>query len=310
MTMNRLLVSLVVVAVPCAALAQEVATNQIPAALLGIQAALLQSTNATSPTFGIFSAADDAAHGYIRNRAAGFIGNTIGGTGIDLTAIPVFSDWDGPPPVGGNPYGGARFNGILVTPDILLQAHHPWADSGYDPKTIYFVDNRNQTVAATVAGHRQIGRTDIEVVRLAKKVPMTIMPAIVLTTDSSTHTNAPDMHNRYWVPSLWTDQFRELYIGVTFLAGNSTAFVHQTSTSTPFSSYWATGRGGVVGGDSGAPYMTIINGRLVALGTWTTGGKDQGGGSSFADQVPAINAVIKALGSGTTLETVNVDLFR
>ena len=104
---------------------------------------------------------------------------------------------------------------------------------------------------------------------------------------------------------LWTDQFRELYIGVGILANNDSILVYQASTNTPFNAYWATAHNGVVSGDSGAPYMTIINGRLVAMGTWTSGGATRGGGSSFESQVSAINTAIRSLGSTTTLQTID-----
>jgi len=258
-------------------------------------------TNVPNPTFNIFSATNDTSHTYTRNRAPTFVGNSIGGTGIDLTAIPVWDNWDSPPPTGGNPYGGARFNGILVTPDILLQAHHTWAGSGFAPQTIYFVDTNNETVARTVSGHQSVTGTDIEVVRLTKEVPATITPALVLARDA--------LPLKVAIPALWTDQYRELYVGIAVLANNDTVLVYQASTNTPFNAYWATSHNGVISGDSGAPYMTIINGRLVAMGTWISGGSTRGGGPSFAGQVAAINRAIKALGSTTTLQTVDLSRF-
>ncbi len=280
---------------------QESRTNQTPVLIQGILNTFLQVTNTPGPTFNIYSATDDTSHIYTRNRASTFVGNTIGGTGIDLTAIPVWDNWDSPPPTGSNPYGGARFHGILVTPDILLQAHHPWAGSGYTPQTVYFVDNNNQTVARTVSGHEHVTGTDIEVVRLTKEVPSTITPALVFAPGAFAH--------NIGIPVLWTDQFRDLYIGVATLADNTSILVHQASTTTPFNAYWGTVHGGVVSGDSGAPYMTIINGRLVAMGTWASGGSTRGGGSSFAGQVSGINTAIRALGSTTTLQTVDLSRF-
>ena len=277
--------------------AQESGTNQLPVVIQSILNTFLQVTNTPGPTFNIYSATDDTSHSYTRNRAPTFLGNTIGGTGMDLTAIPVWDNWDSPPPTGSNPYGGARFNGILVTPDILLQAHHPWAGSGFSPQTIYFVDNNNQTVARTVSGHESVTGTDIEVVRLTKEVPSTVTPALVFATDALPHKTG--------IPVLWTDQFRELYIGVGVLANNDSILVYQASTNTLFHAYWATAHNGVVSGDSGAPYMTVINNRLVAMGTWTSGGATRGGGSSFAGQVSAINTAITSLGSTTSLQTID-----
>jgi hypothetical protein len=178
----------------------------------------------------------------------------------------------------------------------LLQAHHPWAGS-FTPQTIYFVDTNNQTVARTVSGHDYVAGTDIEVVRLTKEVPSTITPAVVFAIGALPHNMG--------IPVLWTDQYRDLYIGVAVLADNSSIVVHQASTTTPFNAYWGTVHGGVVSGDSGAPYMTVINGRLVAMGTWISGGSTKGGGSSFESQVSAINTVIRSLGSTTTLQTID-----
>ena len=293
-----LLVTLLLMATQSRGYPQESGTNQIPGVIQSILNAFLQVTNTAGPTFSIYSATDDASHIYTRNRASTFVGNTIGGTGIDLTAIPVWDNWDSPPPIGSNPYGGARFNGILVTPDILLQAHHPSAGPGYSPQTIYFVDNKNETVARTVSGHKVVTGTDIEVVRLTKTVPSTITPAAVFATGALTH--------NLRIPVLWTDQFRDLYIGVGVLANDASILVYQAPATNPFNAYWGTVHDGVVSGDSGAPYTTIINGRLVALGTWSSGGKTSGGGSSFAGQVSAINAAISSLGSTTTLQTIDL----
>ena len=288
------MVMFLLVAMHAVASAQEPPTNQRPVLIQSIANAFLSLTNTPGPTFGIFSAMDDVAHRYTRNRAATFVGNAVAGTGVDLTAIPVWSNWDSPPPTGGNPYGGARFNGILVTADILLQAHHPWGASGYAPQTIYFVDNTNQTVAMSVLRHQGVAGTDIEVVRLTERVPPSITPALVFATGSIAHSV---------MPVLWTDQYRELYVGVA-VPGKDFVTVAQVAGS-PFNSYWATVHDGVVSGDSGAPYMTVVNGRLVALGTWITGGATRGGGSSFESRVAEINAVIKELGSSTRLQTVS-----
>jgi hypothetical protein len=298
--MKRLsLVTLLLMVTQSMGYPQESGTNQIRVAIQSILNTFLQVTNTPGPTFNIFSAADDTSHTYTRNRASTFLGNTIAATGIDLTAIPVWDNWDSPPPTGGNPYGGARFNGILVTSDILLQAHHPWSGSGFNPQTIYFVDSKNKTVERTVSGHQVVSGTDIEVVRLTKEVPSTITPALVFVTDA--------LARNMRIPVLWTDQYRDLYIGVGDVANDASILVYQAPTTTPFNAYWGTVHDGVVSGDSGAPYMTIINGRLVAMGTWTSGGKTGGGGSSFAGQVSAINTAINSLGSTTTLQTIDLN---
>src|ERR1017187_8107153 len=205
--MKRLsLRTLLLIATQSIGYAQESGTNQLPVVIQSILNTFLQVTNTPGPTFNIYSATDDTSHSYTRKLAPTFLGNTIGGTGIDLTAIPVWDNWDSPPPTGSNPYGGARFNGILVTPDILLQAHHPWAGSSFTPQTIYFVDSNSQTVARTVSSHDYVAGTDIEVVRLAKEVPSTVTPAWVFATGSLAH--------KMGIPVLWTDQYRDLYIGV------------------------------------------------------------------------------------------------
>jgi hypothetical protein len=302
-------VTFLLIALQSIGFSQDLKTNQTPTAIQGILSAFVQATNIASPTFAIFSATDDTLHNYTRNRAPTFVGNILGGTGIDLTAIPVWSNWDSPPPTGGNPYGGARFNGILVTPDILLQAHHPWLGSGYSPHTFYFVDNNDRTVAATISGHENITGTDIEVVRLAAKVPPTITPALVFATGTLPHNTTQAGMAHHGIPAVWTDQYRELYVGVATLVNNDTVLIFQAAATTPFNSYWATVHNGVVSGDSGAPYMTIVNGRLVAMGTWTSGGSTRGGGSSFEGHVSAINTAIRDLGSATILQTVNVNVF-
>ncbi len=159
------------------------------------------------------------------------------------------------------------------------------------------MDRNNQTVARTVSGHKYVAGTDIEVVRLSEEVPPTITPAVVFAKDVLPH--------KLGIPVLWTDQYRDLYIGVAVLPNNDAILIYRASTNTPFNAYWAMAQNGVVSGDSGAPYVTVVKNRLVALGTWTTGGVSMGGGPSFANQVSAINTAIRSLGSTTQLSTID-----
>ena len=114
-------------------------------------------------TINLFSSVDDTAHIYTRNAG-------LWASGIDLSCVPAYSSG-----------GGASANGVLVAPDILIQAAHD-----HPSGTFYFCSADNQVFSADVVGGQQIGSTDLWVSRLSAQMPASIKPAKVLPISAYT----------------------------------------------------------------------------------------------------------------------------
>lgn len=122
------------------------------------------------------------------------------------------------------------------------------------------------------------------------------------------------------IPAIFTNQFRTLkvqtlreeydshsYLGTEVLItnlgttfGKSTPYYQWSSTTTD-----SVGNAVVVGGDSGDPLMTVVNGKLVALGTWHFSQT----APDISSNITAINTAISSLGSSYPLTTIDLSAF-
>src|ERR1035437_8188160 len=271
---------------------------------------IMNGLSPSGTTENIYSATDDIDHVYTRNTGV-FTGSA------DLTAIPVWSDWDRPPPTGGNTYGGARFNGVLVAPDILIQAHHTWA-GGYDPHTVYFVKNDNTTVAMNVSGHVNVSGTDLEVVKLSSDVPSGITPVKILDTGTAGTVLGPTASSLAIIsegnkmtakaivsaglPTVFTNQNRTLHMGLLAEFSPSSVLIVLPDSNHPNTAQYVSWYSPVVSGASGDPAFLVINWKLVALGDWWTSNLVAGANTSnIMTSVSAINSAITSLGSTHSL---------
>jgi hypothetical protein len=269
--------------------------------------AMISGKTPSASTQNIYSSTDDVNHVYTRNP------NIFTGA-VDLTAIPVWSDWDSPPPTGSNPYGGARFNGILVTPDILIQSNHAYIPNG---TTVYFVKNDNTTVSRTITASAHVG-VDIQVMKLSSAVPSGITPAKVFAsgsvgisdgTDGTKMTKAAISYAHPLV--LFTNQYRSLSIGSAVAFDSDVVAIIQPGQYiySPNTSQYAGWYLPIASGDSGSPILMVINGQAVALGTWYyKSGYFPDGASDIVGNISAINAAITSLG-GQTLTPVDLSGF-
>lgn len=232
----------------------------------------------SSTTYNIYSASNDSTHVYTRNT-------NLFASDIDLTAIPVAS----------SSYG-SRFNGILVAPDILIQAHHMHSGG-----TIYFVDNSNNVTSRTVISSTQISGTDIQVARLSSDVAAGITPVPVL--DSATFityiTNTARISS-FDIPVVFTNQFRTLRIS-RFIGDYSNLADLYSPNESNFNPWYSV----PISGDSGSPALAFINGEAVLVGTWYTPTSV----SNVKNYITQINTAITSLGSPYSLTTVDLSGF-
>ncbi len=261
----------------------------------------IQGLSPSATTENIYSSLDDVNHSYIRNTSV-FTGS------VDLTSIPVYSS-----------SSHTSFNGVLVAPDILIQANH-----AHSSGTMYFVANDNTTISRTVVGGTRIGDTDIWVSRLNSPLPSSITPAKVLKNGSlgifalGTYQSlvsegdkiTSNAISKGTLPAVFSNQFRSLKIGsvnalynlftIVYVPGGDQT--HQLPTSSLRYLPWYSEP---ISGDSGSPGFMIVNGQLVALGTWYTSIAL----SDILANITAINAGISSLGSGYSLTQIDLSAY-
>ncbi len=228
----------------------------------------------SATTYNIFSATDDTAKTYTRNAS-------LWANGVNLTCIPAFNSANG---------GSVASNGVLVAPDILIDAYH----NNMGLSTVYFVTNNNTTISASVINGMRIGQTDIWVMRLGTPITASISPAKVFDTNTFfTKISQNALYNRQ-VPLVNTNQFRTLRIA-SWLSPSS--IVTPVTSSNYFPWYSA-----IIPGDSGTAVVSIVNSQSVAVGTWHTAG----GFDPISYYIPQINQAITDMGSIYSLTTASL----
>lgn len=201
--------------------------------------------------------------------------------------------------------GGACV-GVLVTPDIVIQAHH------YDPiplvdSPLIFVDANNNQYArycATPLDTVQIGTTDIQVLKLSEPLPPAIRPAKILPK-SAYYGNRVNLKSNIIsggiIPTVVTNQFNQAGIHAVSSMGASNSMIQ---SAMPLLQPWYFD---IINQDSGSPYFTIVNGELIVLGTFFDG--FGGSGPNISWYKDEINIAITALGSQTKLTEVDLSGF-
>ena len=241
--------------------------------------ALISGVVPSSTTYDIFSSKNDTTHTYTRNT-------NLYAHSIDLTAIPAAS----------SSYG-AKFNGVLVAPDILIQAHHMHSGG-----TIYFVDNSNNVTSRTVSGSTQISGTDIQVTKLSSDVAAGITPVKVLDANTFySYITGDALGSSFDMPVIFTNQFRTLRIGRLVSDYSSLVYINGPSEE-QFNQWYSK----PISGDSaGSPALAVINGDPVLVGVWYTA-TSVGNVKNYISQ---INSAMASLGSSYSLSTVDLSGF-
>lgn len=226
----------------------------------------------------LYNSADDSGNVYSRNGSLWIP--------ADFTCIPVASSSN-----------GAEFNGVLVTPDILIQAAH-----AHSTGTIYFVAPDNTVHSRTIIGTSN-PTGDILVARLDSPLPAEIKPALILPSDYASKLPLDHLSTQFAL-SVYTGQAREINIGSVT---QFTSLVHVIKPDNDVVQPWYSP---VQSGGSGAPAFFVIDGQTVALGVWS--------GSNFTDlaECPGlhvfssqINAAIISLGSATQMTEIDLSAY-
>ena len=248
----------------------------------------IQGLSPGNATQAIFSSLNDGTHTYTRN-ASNFLSS------VDLTCIPAYSSGS-----------GNQFNGILIAPDIMLEAQHAHPGSG----TYFFVNSSNVTKTASILSGMQIGTTDLYVQRLTSAVDSSIHPcplfALNEMTKTTTHFSTTSL-DTFVLPVVFERQDRNLYYGVLNISNSEDGMgVHIPSNTSPFYSWYSP----VIPGDSGAPAFAVVNGKAGVLGTWHISDyHTEGDAPNPSQYFTQIQAAVTALGSSTILPTVDLSGF-
>jgi len=267
---------------------------------------LLNSTlayiNGKSPgaaTQAIYSSIDDTHHVYVRNTS-----NFLTSAGVDLTCIP-----------SGN---GGMFNGILIGPDIMLEANHAHNN------TFYFTDASNVSYFRSSIGGARVLDYDTYIERLNAPVPASIHPCPLFSfgelASTTAHFSTSSLQSEF-IPVMFHRQTRNIYIGGVYIGNGSCTFTpgscYDSSydedhvnvfkpASTTLATWWSL----PIVGDSGSPAFAIVNGKAVAMTTWFQSDfLSRAIGPSASLLLPYIQNTVTALGSSATIQTVDLSGF-
>lgn len=236
---------------------------------------------ANSTTLNLYSAVDDVNRAYTRNVDL-WLPN------VDITCIPV-----------SNTSATNKFNGLLVTDDILIQANH-----AHSSGTVYFLDNNNNTTSRYIVGGQRLSNTDVWVSRLNAPVDAAIKPAPILPLAAFSGTSVYFKPSHYVgrnITCVYTNQQRQLQLGDVGYLTNYAGVYRPLDTNRD--DWYAS----VIGGDSDSAVLFVITGTAVALGVWYASDLvDFSIAPNIALYKSEINTIITNLGSSTQL--VEIDL--
>ena len=231
-------------------------------------------------TYNIYSATNDTTHAYTRNTS-----NLA--SALDLTCIPAL-----------NAASGAQVMGVLVAPDIMIQANH-----SHPSGTMYFVKNDNTTVSRSITSGVNISGTDIWVAKLDSDVPAGINPCKVFSSTAFTNKISTTSVSYLQPPVMFTNQSRVLRVGKISYGTNSpfSQTINIVRDAANYNDWYSQ----PCCGDSGSPAFAIVNDQPVVLGVWSTAFSVP----NLSGYVSQINAAAAGLGSSNTLTAVDLSGF-
>lgn len=243
--------------------------------------ARLSGQTPSSTSYNFYSAINDTTHTYTRNTS-------LFAADVDFTCVPALS----------GAINSAQTMGVLVAPDIMIQANH-----SHPSGTMYFVKNDNTTVSRTITSGMNIAGTDIYVAKLDSAVPAGITPCKVFSSTAFTNKVSSTSIAYLQPPVVYTNQHRVLRVG-KISYGVNTPFSQQINIVRGSGTYsdWYTVP---CCGDSGSPAFALINGEAIVLGVWYTASSVP----NLSGYITQINAAMATLGSSNTLSTVSLSGF-
>lgn len=182
----------------------------------------------------------------------------------------------------------------LITPRHCIGIKH---GAGYpaDGSSVRFVQTDNTMVARTISAHLELAAHDLTVMRLSADVPGTILPLKVAPDDISLW--LPSSFN---VPVMTLDQEEKGLVADMYTRFPGGVFIKEPGNASRRAFYE-----GAVPGDSGDPFLGIINGEWVIFGFFT----NPDNGPSPAGIIAAIDAAITTLGGGGACSTPDLSGF-
>ncbi|MBP6858771.1 MAG: hypothetical protein KBC33_02985 [Candidatus Pacebacteria bacterium] len=241
----------------------------------------LNGETPSATTYNIYSSVNDMTHEYTRNV------NSILAD-LDLTCIPVLS----------GAISSAQTMGVLVAPDIMIQANH-----SHPSGTMYFVKADNTTVSRSIVSGTTIPNTDIYVAKLDSPVPAGINPCKVFPPTVFTNYISTTSAVYAQPPVFFTNQHRMIRVGTInqlIMAYGSKLISIVRGVGDYYNWYTIP-----CCGDSGSPAFTVINGEPVILGVWYSAYSVP----SISDYTSEINAAITSLGSAYSLTSIDLSSF-
>jgi len=237
----------------------------------------LQDLTPTLETVDLYASADDATLSYSRNAC-------LWCADVDLTCIPVQGN------------SGGAYVGVLVAPDILIQANHAHAFGA-----LYFVDAAGNTLTNYVLGGMNLPGSlygDVYVARLANPLPPSIVPAAVLPPEAYAgpwlNLPAATVTSRA-IPVAFVNQQRQMRVGSLSWLQNIVNVLKPTNALAP---WYAP----ALNGDSGLPVFLLAGNQPVVLGVWVlSDGNSYAAAPPIAQYLDDIQAAIITLGSTGTL---------
>lgn len=247
--------------------------------------ARIDGVTPSSTTYDIYSATNDSTKVYTRNVSSI-------AADIDLTCIPTYS----------GAISSAQTMGVLVAPDIMIQANHSHPNG-----LMYFVTGSNSTVSRTITSGVSIPGTDIYVAKLSSDAPAGITPCKIFSSTAFTNKISTTSLAYFQPPVLFTNQNRTLRIGRINYDENYVTFsqlirIIKDSASGNYYNWYTQ----PCCGDSGSPAFALVDGEAVLLGVWYTAYSVP----NLSSYITQINSAMASLGSIYTLSTVDLSGFQ
>jgi hypothetical protein len=190
--------------------------------------------------------------------------------------------------------------GALIAPRFAVVASHVGVDTSY---TCH--DNSGNAVTRSVTGSTSLG-SDLTLVCFASDFT-DITPAKILPSSfANKYKPAPAQKLRQGVPVMkWKRVGASWKVGMGVGDGGTWLSYTRPAELTSWYMEW-------VGGDSGSPFGTVINGNFVFLGNaWTGPGTNDDGGSFLASNISGLVSAMDALvaSSSSTLSYADLSSF-
>jgi hypothetical protein len=262
---------------------------------------LISGLSPSTSIQNIYSATDYVNHVFTRNPSL-FIP-------YDITAIPAC--------IGTGGSCSTTGVGILISPDIMLCAYHVACSPG---DTEYFVTATGTVVTDTVTAGIQINSSstfpsnDVYIARLSTPLigynitPAYVFPLSAFQVGTSTgNYQSTTAINADQIPAYAVRQNQQISIG-TLSSIDGTFGLSYDPVNNTSSTFHSWGQA-IIGGDSGTPVFTVVNGKVVALFAMSGTSAGVGSGIWEASYKILIAAAITSLGSSYQPTEINLNAY-